>query len=145
MDDDTIGLADYPLGTQRPELIKTLTGKKLADITLAAIVAGKIGSDDIRIAPETLLMQARIAELSGRKFLSPNFRRAAELCHLADEKVMQIYEALRPFRCTKEDLEALAAELEQEHGAVLNAGLIREACDAYAQRGFLKPVAKTEP
>ena len=65
MDDDTIGLADYPLGTQRPELIKTLTGKKLADITLAAIVAGKIGSDDIRIAPETLLMQARIAELLG--------------------------------------------------------------------------------
>jgi propanediol dehydratase small subunit len=55
---------------------------------------------------------------------------------------MKIYNSLRPFRCTKEELEEIANELERDYNAVLNAKLIREASDAYEKRGFLK---KSQP
>ena len=134
----SVSLNDYPFGEKRVDLIKTLTGKRLEDITLAAILNGEIGDQDIRISPDTLLLQARTADLVGRKRLADNFRRAAELCHVPDDKVMEIYNCLRPFRCTREELEAIANELEQDYSAFLNAKLVREACRAYKKRGFLQ-------
>lgn len=134
----SVTLRDYPFGKKKPELVKTLTGKRLEEITLTAILDGKVTDQDIRISPETLLLQAQIAELVGRKCLANNFKRAAELCHVPDDKIMETYNSLRPFRCTKEELEAIANELEREYDAMLNAKLVREASSAYEKRGFLK-------
>jgi propanediol dehydratase small subunit len=132
------GIQDYPLGSKRKDLLTTFTGKNLADITLTAIMNGEVTDADIRISGDTLLLQARIAELTGRTCLAENFRRAAELCCLPDDKVLEIYNALRPFRCTAKQLEALAIEMEDRYQAVLNAKLLREAACAYQERGLLK-------
>jgi propanediol dehydratase small subunit len=131
-------IRDYPLGTKRKDLVKTFTGKCLADINLAAIMNDEITDQDIRISSATLYLQAQIAEQTGRTCLAQNFRRAAELCHLPDEKVLEIYNALRPFRCTQEELESLAKDMEEHYHAVLNAQLVREASCAYQERGMLK-------
>jgi propanediol dehydratase small subunit len=134
----TMHLKDYPLGKKRPEKVTTFTGKKLDDITLAAVLNGDISDNDIRISPEVLLMQAEISELSGRRWLANNFHRAAEICRLPDDKVLDIYNSLRPYRCSSSELETIANELEHKYGAVFCANLVREAADAYLKRGFLK-------
>jgi len=129
---------DYPLGSKRKDLITTFTGKKLADVTLNAIMTGEVAEQDIRISSDTLLLQAQIAELSGRDRLAENFKRAAELCRLPDNAVLEVYKALRPFRSSQKDLELLADELETDYNAVLNAELVRQACRAYRERNWLK-------
>jgi len=133
-----INLSDYPLYSKKQSLIRSLTGKSLDEISLNEIVRGKISDQDLRISPETLEFQAKIAELEGKKPLSENFRRAAELCRVPDQKVLEIYEALRPNRSGKEDLEKLAIELETNFRAFTNAALIRRAILAYEERGLLK-------
>ncbi|MGL4483515.1 MAG: diol dehydratase small subunit, partial [Anaerovoracaceae bacterium] len=50
-----------------------------------------------------------------------------------DEKVLEIYSALRPFRSTKEELQEIAYDLEKK-GAILNADFVREAITAYEKR-----------
>ena len=54
--------ADYPLGVKMPEAIKTPTGKPYASLSYEKVIAGELTSDDMRIAPETLEMQAQVAE-----------------------------------------------------------------------------------
>jgi propanediol dehydratase small subunit len=83
-------------------------------------------------------MHAEISESLGRGQLSSNFRRAAELITISDSRILEIYNALRPNRSTKEELLAIALELEETYGAVENALLIREAADVYERRGKLK-------
>lgn len=129
---------DYPLATRRPELIKTASGKRLADITVEAAVKGEITSEDLRITAETLHMQAEVAESAGRKQLARNLRRAAELTRVPDERILEIYAALRPYRSTKQDLLGIAEELERDYGAPLCAALVREAAVVYEQRRRLK-------
>ena len=133
-----VELKDYPLGKKRPEIIKTHTGKKIEDISIAAILNDEISDQDIRISSRTLLFQAELAEAAGRRLLAKNLKRAAELCALPDEKVLDIYNALRPFRCTRAQLESIATELSSNYEANLCAGLIREAAEVYEKRGFLK-------
>ncbi len=132
-----VTLKDYPLYVNKPDRIRTLTGKSLDEITIQAILKGELTEDDVRLSPETLELQAQVAEASGRWFVAKNFRRAAELCLVPDNKVMAIYDALRPNRCTFEEMEAMAEDLEENYGAKLNAALIREAAEAYQERGFL--------
>jgi len=129
---------DYPLYTKRPELIRSLTGKSLNEITLDGVLSGEVVNRDGRMSPYTLEMQAQVAEDAGRRLVASNFRRAAELCIVPDEKVMAIYEALRPNRCTAAEMEAIASDLEDNYQAKLNAALVREAAQAYAERGFLR-------
>lgn len=57
---------DYPLSVKRPELLYTSTGKHVADLTMDKVTAGEITPEDLRIAPETLRLQAQIAERVGR-------------------------------------------------------------------------------
>lgn len=128
---------DYPLAANRPELLKTPTGKPLDAITMQAVLAGEVQAEDLRIAPETLRLQAQIAEAVGRRQLGQNFRRAAELTALADERVLQIYNALRPRAATRRQLLDIADELESVHGAELCGALVREAADVYERRGIL--------
>lgn len=129
---------EYPLYNKHPELIRTNSGKSLDEITLQNIVDGKIKAEDVRISPETLEMQAQVAESMGRKQLAENFRRAKELTAVPDERVLEIYNALRPNRSTKAELTAIADELENQYRAVITAGLVREAAEVYERRGKLR-------
>jgi propanediol dehydratase small subunit len=128
---------DYPLASHRPELVRTPTGKRLDEITMQAVLAGDVVAEDLRIAPDTLRLQAQIAESAGRAQLGQNFRRAAELTALPDEKVLGVYNALRPHASTKEELLEIAEELERDYSATLCGRLVREAVDVYERRHIL--------
>ena len=129
---------DYPLTSKRPDMVRTLTGKGFQDITLQNVVSGKINAQEIRIGPETLELQAQVAEKHGRRQLALNFRRAAELTRIPDEEVLKMYNALRPGRSTEEELLTMAKELEKKYRAKINAAFIREAVKVYEKRGLLK-------
>jgi len=129
---------DYPLGTKRPELIKSATGKSLDDITLDNALAGKLGFDDITISPDTLEYQAQVAESIHRPNLAGNFRRAAEMTRIPNERLLEMYNMLRPRRVTKQELLDMANELESKYQAKICAGLVREAAEVYEKRNCLK-------
>ncbi|AQA01515.1 glycerol dehydrogenase [Mycobacterium sp. MS1601] len=128
---------DYPLSVNRRDLLFTPTGRSIDDITLDAVVSGDIRAADLRITPETLRMQAQVSEKVGRTQLGANLRRAAEMTAISDERVLEIYNALRPNASTKAELEAIAEELETQYSASLLADLVREAADVYERRDIL--------
>jgi propanediol dehydratase small subunit len=128
---------DYPLSSRRPDLLHTPTGKPIDDLTLDAVVAGDLSPLDLRIAPDTLLMQAEIADGVGRWQLAENFRRAAEMTEIPDERVLAMYNALRPNASTGQELADLADELEREYSAGRTAALVREAAEVYERRNLL--------
>lgn len=130
--------ADYPLGTRRPDLIKTPSGATLEDINLDQLRAGVIAGEDIRATSETLLLQAEIAEATGRDQLAENLRRAAELTRVPDDVVLAVYTALRPGRSTATALEDWAVTMETEFRAPSIAAFIREAKTVYQNRGLVK-------
>ena len=125
----------YPLA-ETPDEVTTPSGTKLSEITLEAIVSGDIDGDELKIAPNTLEQQAKVAEDAGRPQLAQNFRRAAELTEVPDDRILEIYNALRPSGAEKEALLDIADELESEYGAELNAAHVREAVEVYEQRGL---------
>ena len=129
---------DFPLADKNPDLIRTPSGVSLNDITMKTVLSGYIKADDLRISPETLKLQAQIAEKVGRKQLADNFLRAAEMTAVSDDRILEIYDALRPRRSTKDELLGIADELENQYKAVVTAGLVREAADVYDKRGLLK-------
>ncbi|MEJ8277360.1 diol dehydratase small subunit [Pseudonocardia spirodelae] len=133
----TLGPTDYPLSVQRPELLRTPTGRPLADVTMAAVVAGEIRNEDLRIAPGTLQLQGEISEAVGRRQLGENMRRAAELTAVPDEEVLAIYNALRPRASSAARLAEIADRLENAYSATLCAALVREAAQVYADRDLL--------
>lgn len=133
-----IDASQYPLGEKRKDLVKTPTNKTLDDITLENVMNGSITIDDVKITPEILELQAQIAESAGRPGIARNFRRAAELTRVSDKRVLEIYNALRPFRSTKAELLAIADELEGQYGAKINAEYVREAAAVYDKRKKLK-------
>lgn len=127
----------YPLSEKIPGQIKSPTGKALEDITLDALMKGEITSDDVKIAPETLEMQAQVADSVGRHAFARNLRRASELIIIPDDRILEIYNALRPNRSTKSELMAIADEIETKYQAKINAAFIREAADVYDRREVL--------
>jgi propanediol dehydratase small subunit len=118
-------------------VIRAKSGRPVSEVTLDTLRAGDVDIEDVRIHPETLESQAKVAESHANPQLAANFRRAAELALLPDSLVMGIYEALRPRRSLLEELETVAADLEAS-GAVLNAALVREAAAVYLERGLLR-------
>jgi propanediol dehydratase small subunit len=123
----------YPLA-DNPDDVETPRGTKLSDITLEKVVSGEVDGSELVIAPETLEKQARIAEDAGRPQLARNFRRAAELTAVPDDRILEIYNALRPSGAEKEVLLAIADELEDEYDAEINAAHVREAAEVYEER-----------
>ena len=111
--------------------VRARSGRPVEAITLAAVTAGEVGIDDIRIHPDTLRAQAEVAAAHGNPQL------AAELALLPDDRILAIYEALRPRRSTHAELLALADELTGD-GCPRNADLIREAAAAYHRRGLTR-------
>ena len=126
----------YPLGEHARDQVITRTGRPLAELTMENIRAGRVGAEDFTIHPDTLRAQAQIAEDAGFTQLAANLRRAAELALVPNEKVLAVYEALRPYRLKYDQLRALADELERDYGAAENARLIREAAEAHRARGL---------
>ena len=129
---------DYPLGTQRPDLVATPSGLRLEDVTLDALRTGAVSADDIRATPETLRLQAEVARATGREPLAANLEQAAELAAVPAETILDIYAALRPHRSAPEELEAWAARLEREFAAPATAAFVREAQAVYAERSLLR-------
>ncbi|HAF4754903.1 TPA: hypothetical protein G9B43_002334 [Salmonella enterica] len=70
--------------------------------------------------------------------LAMNFERAAELTAVPDDRILEIYNALRPYRSTKEELLAIAADLENRYQAKICAAFVREAAGLYVERKKLK-------
>ncbi len=128
----------YPLGQHHAHEIRSHTGVALEQFTLEAVAAGKIGPGDATIHRETLEKQARIAEASGYPELAANLKRAAELTDIPNQRILEIYEALRPRRRTYFQLLALSQEIAGMYGADATARYIREAADAYRDTGLLK-------
>jgi propanediol dehydratase small subunit len=132
-----LGVADrtlrrYPLGGGGSG-IRTPGGLALDDL---ALDDERVTREELRATPETLRLQAEVAEAAGRAALGANLRRAAELADVPHDVVLELYTALRPRRATAEELEAWAVRLEQA-GAVFTAAFVREAAEVYAARGLL--------
>ncbi len=130
--------SDYPLGSRRPDLVRTPSGLRLDELTLAAVRAGDVGPEDLRATPETLRRQSAVALAAGRAQLADNLARASELATVPSATILEIYTALRPHRSTAEELEAWAERLESELAAPLCAAFVREAAAAGAARGLLR-------
>ncbi len=130
--------ANYPLAEKEADKIKTPTGKPFNSLSYEKVLSGELTSDDMRIAPETLEYQAQVAESVNREAFAGNLRRAAELIAVPDERLLEIYNALRPYRSTKQELIDIANELDGKYGAKTAAGLVREAAEVYEKRDRLK-------
>lgn len=137
MSDKKLSRADYPLAEQRPDLVRTRSGKTLDDLTLAAIESGAVALEDLRITPDALRLQAEIATSAGRPTLGRNFDRAAELIDVPQDVILRIYELLRPGRAKgKQDLLAAARLLRDTYQARKMAAFIEEAAEVYERRGL---------
>lgn len=129
-------ITDYPLGTRRPDLVRTPSGLEIARVTLDAAREGALTTADARATAATLDRQSEVARAAGRGPLAESLARAAELTALADDELLEIYTALRPGRSTAAELERRAARLD-ELGASRTAAFVREAAAVYVERGLL--------
>ena len=120
-------MPEYPLAEKTPEILRTPSGLAFSDLTLDAVLAGKIKMEDLRVTAEALELQAQVAENAGRPQLAENLRRAAELVSVPEHHILKVYNTLRPGRATKAELLAMADDLEQSYRAVRCAALLREA------------------
>ncbi len=123
---------DYPLGSERPDLVSTPGGLALEALTFDP----ELDASELRATPATLRLQAEVADAAGRSQLADNLRRAAELAPLPDDTILEIYTALRPHRSSAAELESWAERLEAL-GAPLNAAFVRDAMQVYGTRGLL--------
>ena len=128
----------YPLMDNAGDQLRAFSGRPLPEITLQAAANGDLSVSDLRIHADTLRLQAQIARAAGYDQLAANLMRAAELTLVPNQEVLQIYDLLRPRRATYEQLMQLAEHLEQTYQAAENGRFIREAADAYRERGLLR-------
>ena len=126
----------YPLAATSRDAVRTASGKAVSEITLDKVTSGQLRPEDVAVAPETLRLQADFAEAGGNTQLAENLRRGAELTAFSDDELLHFYEMLRPGRSSADDLDSLAAALD-ERGAERCAGLVREARAAYMRRRLI--------
>lgn len=134
----TMSAANYPLGEKSADKIYTPTGINLNDLKMEQVISGELKVEDLRISPETLEYQAQVAESVNRHAFARNLRRAAEMIAVPDDRILEIYDALRPYRSTKQEIYAIADELLNKYNAKITSEFVREAGDVYEQRGRLK-------
>lgn len=108
------------------------------DITLENVRLGRVSPEDLTIRRETLIGQARIADAEGYPQLARNFRRAAELTSLPNDVLLAAYEKLRPYRASYFELLSLAQEIAARYDAPETGSYIREAAEAYRDKGLLR-------
>jgi propanediol dehydratase small subunit len=126
----------YPLARDGRAHVHSSTGTPVAEITLEAVVSGRLGPRDVAVAADTLRLQAEFAERGGNPQLAQNLRRGAELVAFDDDELLGFYDMLRPGRSSAQELESLADTLAAR-GAERCAELVREARAVYARRGLI--------
>jgi|TARA_B100000035_G_C21031320_1_gene568670 propanediol dehydratase small subunit len=130
---------DYPIAETQPSKVKGKRGIALSELTMDAVLEGRVALEDLQITPEALLKQAEIAKSVGRATLSGNFERAAEMNKLPNSEVMEIYELLRPGRAgSKSTLLEAAQKIRSRYSAEGLAEFIEEAAEFYDKRGLFK-------
>ena len=130
---------DYPIAETQPSKVKGKRGIALSELTMDAVLEGRVVLEDLQITPEALLKQAEIAKSVGRATLSGNFERAAEMNQLPNSEVMEIYELLRPGRAgSKSTLLEAAEKIRSRYSAEGLAEFIEEAAEFYDKRGLFK-------
>lgn len=123
---------------KHPDLIKTQTGRSIDEINMENILSGKVTDADARISSQTLIYHAEIQESFGNPQVGANFRRAAEMTRIEDDRILEIYNCLRPHVSTKEELLAIVEELETKYDAKVNAELVRDAVEVYEDRKMFR-------
>ena len=130
---------DYPIAETQPSKVKGKRGIALSELTMDAVLEGRVALEDLQITPEALLKQAEIAKSVGRATLSGTFERAAEMNKLPNSEVMEIYELLRPGRAgSKSTLLEAAQKIRSRYSAEGLAEFIEEAAEFYDKRGLFK-------
>ena len=129
---------DYPLYKKHPEKVVTSTGKTLEDINLENVLKQKVRPQDFRITPQTLKMQGEIAKNAGRPAIQNNLQRASELTNVPDARLLEMYNALRPYRSSKQELLDIAAELNDKYQAPICSNWFKEAAENYEHAHKLK-------
>jgi Propanediol dehydratase, small subunit len=137
-DRNKVDAGSYPLGEKIPERIYSRTGKRLSDMKLEDVINGNLTAADMRISPQTMEMQAQVAESVGRENLAGNLRRAAELISVPDDRLIEIYNALRPYRSSKQELLDIADELSKKYNCTVCSAFVRDAADVYEKRDRLR-------
>ena len=125
--DRVVTIEDYPIAKKHPEWIDLGQGRDLSHITM----------DDLKISPSILKAQGQIAKAGGRDQIELNFSRAAEMTKVSDKRLLEMYNALRPYRSSKQELLDIASELDGL-GAPICANFVREAAENYERRKKLK-------
>jgi len=118
--------------------IYTFSGRSIDELSVQGILSGDLVAEDFRIHGETLNHQARVAEEAGYTQLAENLRLAAELTHMPNEEILDIYNTLRPRRTSYKEMIDMADRLENERKAPLTASLVREAAAVYLKRAIVK-------
>jgi len=133
-----ISIDDYPLRQKRSDLLFTHNGVNINDITFENIYAGVLSRDECRISKDSLILQAKIADDIGNTHLAGNFRRAAEMIEIESDRIIEIYNALRPYRSTEGELRKVVKELKEKYNATITATFIEEAIIIMKERKRLK-------
>jgi propanediol dehydratase small subunit len=131
-------VADYPLMSRRRDDVFTPNGRKAAGLTFENVDSGLVDSTDFSTGRQSLLAQAEIAESAGSVHIARNFRRAAEMTQIDDARIVEIYNALRPYRSSESELSAIAAELREKYQAEITARFVEEAALILKKRSLLK-------
>ena len=118
--------------------IYTFSGRSIDELSIQGILSGDLTAEDFRIHGETLNHQARVSEEAGYAQLAENLRIAAELTHMSNEEILDIYNTLRPRRTSYKEMIDMAERLQNEFTAPLTAAFVREAAEVYLQRGIVK-------
>ena len=79
-------IADYPLGTQRPDLVRTPGGLALEELTLDALRSGRLDSSEMRATAETLELQAQVARAAVRKMIDRGYGRVVNVASIAGKE-----------------------------------------------------------
>ena len=130
-------IEDYPIAKKHPEWIDLGQGRDLSHITMDNVMAGHITMDDLKISPSILKAQGQIAKAGCRDQIELNFSRAAEMTKVSDKRLLEMYNALRPYRSSKQELLDIASELDGL-GAPICLNFVREAAENYERRKKLK-------
>jgi len=116
----------------------TFSGRPIDKLSVEGILSGDLTAEDFRIHGDRLNHQAGVAEDAGYTQLAQNLRCAAELTHMSNKVVLEVYNTLRPRRTSYTEMIDMADQLENEKKSPLTASLLREAAEVYLKRGIVK-------